>query len=73
MKHEAALADRMAAQDAKNYGEAYLESRMEILHAASSFIRRMSLEVLSRGASFLYSEDDRSGSGRHFRALEAAS
>jgi predicted metalloprotease with PDZ domain len=55
----AALTDGMAAQDAKNYREAYLESRKEILHAAPSFIRRMSLVVLSRDASFLYREDFR--------------
>jgi predicted metalloprotease with PDZ domain len=57
----AALADGMTAQDARTYRAAYLRSRIEVLGAAPAFIRRMSLEVLSREASFLYSEDFRTG------------
>jgi predicted metalloprotease with PDZ domain len=68
----AALAEGMAAQDAKNYREAYLKSRMEILEDAPLFIRRMSLEVLSHEASFLYSEDFRTGANIAARGLMMA-
>ena len=68
----AALADGMTAQNAKNYREAYLRSRVEILNAAPLFIRRMSLEVLSREASFLYSEDFRTGANIAARGLMMA-
>ena len=65
----AALAEGMAAQDAKAYREDYLKRRMEILNGAPSFIRRMSLEVLSREASFLYGEDFRTGANIGARGL----
>jgi predicted metalloprotease with PDZ domain len=68
----AALADGMAAQDAKSYRDAYLKSRMDILNAAPLFIRRMSLAVLSREASFLYSEDFRTGANIAARGLMMA-
>jgi predicted metalloprotease with PDZ domain len=65
----AALAEGMSAQEAKSYREAYLKSRVEILNEAPSFIRRMSLEVLSREASFLYSEDFRTGANIATRGM----
>jgi predicted metalloprotease with PDZ domain len=68
----AALLDGMTAQDAKAYREAYLRSRIEILGAAPSFIRRMSLEKLSREASFLYSEDFRTGANIVARGMMMA-
>jgi predicted metalloprotease with PDZ domain len=68
----AALTDAMTAEDAKTYRDAYLRSRMEILDAAPAFIRRMSLEVLSREASFLYSEDFRTGANIVARGMMMA-
>jgi len=68
----AALADGMSAEDAKSYREAYLRSRIEILGSAPSFIRRMSLENLSREASFLYSEDFRTGANIVARGMMMA-
>ena len=68
----AALADGMSAPEAKSYREAYLKSRIEVLSAAPLFIRRMSLEVLSREASFLYSEDFRTGANIVSRGMMMA-
>jgi predicted metalloprotease with PDZ domain len=68
----AALVEGMSAEDAKSYREVYLKGRAQILNAAPSFIRRMSLEVLSREASFLYSEDFRTGANIAARGLMMA-
>ena len=68
----AALTSGMSVQDAKSYRDAYLRSRVEVLNAAPSFIRRMSLEKLSREASFLYSEDFRTGANIVARGMMMA-
>ena len=57
----AAIAASLPAAQGKAFRDGQLANLHGVLDAAPPFIRHMSLEVLSREASFLYSEDFRTG------------
>jgi predicted metalloprotease with PDZ domain len=56
-----AVAASLPEGPAKAFRDSQLSNLRAVLDAAPAFIRRMPLEVLSREASFLYSEDFRTG------------
>jgi predicted metalloprotease with PDZ domain len=56
-----AVAASLPEAPAKVFRDTQLSNLRAVLDAAPAFIRRMSLDVLSREASFLYSEDFRTG------------
>lgn len=56
-----AVAASLPEGPAKAFRDGQLSNLRAVLDAAPAFIRRMPLEVLSREASFLYSEDFRTG------------
>ena len=69
----AALADGMPAQESQEFREGQLDGLRNIVSDAPAFIRRMPMVVLSREASFLYSQDFRTGMNTFARgALMAA-
>jgi len=57
----AALADGMPAQEGQEFRKGQLDGLRNIVSDAPVFIRRMPTVVLSREASFLYSQDFRTG------------
>jgi predicted metalloprotease with PDZ domain len=57
----AALADAMPAAEGKAFRDRQLASLRGTVESAAPFLRRMPLDVLSREASFLYSQDFRTG------------
>jgi len=68
-----ALAAAMPPAESKAFRDARLASYRSVLDAAAPFLRRMSLPVLSREASFLYAVDFRTGKNVYSRgALIAA-
>jgi predicted metalloprotease with PDZ domain len=69
----AALADGMPAQEGKDFRQHQLDSLRSIVDDAPAFIRRMSTVVLSREASFLYSQDFRTGMNTFARGALMAS
>jgi len=56
-----AIAASLPVAQAKAFRDGQLSKLRAVLDAAPPFLRRMPLEVLSREASFLYSEDFRTG------------
>jgi predicted metalloprotease with PDZ domain len=69
----AALADGMPVHEGQEFRQGQLDGLRDILSDAPAFIRRMSTVVLSREASFLYSQDFRTGMNTFARgALMAA-
>jgi predicted metalloprotease with PDZ domain len=69
----AALADGMSAQEGKDFRQRQLDGLRSIVDDTPVFIRRMPMVVLSREASFLYSQDFRIGMNTFARgALMAA-
>ncbi len=69
----AALADGMPAHEGQEFRQDQLDGLRNIVSEAPAFIRRMPLVVLSREASFLYSQDFRTGMNTFARgALMAA-
>jgi predicted metalloprotease with PDZ domain len=56
-----AIAASLPVAQGKTFRDGQLSNLRAVLDAAPAFIRRMPLEVLSREASFLYSEDFRTG------------
>jgi predicted metalloprotease with PDZ domain len=57
----AAIADGMSAAEGSAYRRVKLDALRDIVNAAPPFMQRMSMEVLSREASFMYSDDFRTG------------
>jgi len=56
-----AVAEAMPIAEGKAFRDGRLAALREIVDSAAPFLRRMSLPVLSREASFLYAEDFRTG------------
>ena len=69
----AALTDGMPAHEGQEFRQGQLDDLRNIVSDAPAFIRRMPIVVLSREASFLYSQDFRTGMNTFARgALMAA-
>ncbi len=62
-----ALAESMPAQQGTEFRQHQLDRLRGVVNQAPAFIKRMPMEVLSREASFLYSEDFRIGMNTYAR------